>query len=62
MMNFTPMNAAAHLPAIERELDDRRREAANAALLRPLQQASHRLARPVRRALQLRAARLHGAG
>ncbi len=60
MMNFDAMNATAHLPAIERELDERRRAAATSASLRELSASARRVS-PARRALQLGVALLHGA-
>ena len=62
MTSLNPINAAAHLLTLERALDERRHEAATFNLLAQARNLTIRSARPVRRALQLRAARLHGAG
>jgi len=62
MTNLSPMTLTAYLPTIERTLDERRHEAATFHLLAQARNLTVRSARPLRRALQLRAARLHGAG
>ena len=62
MTNLNPMTIPAFLPTIEHALDERRHEAATFNLLAQARNLTIRSARPVRRALQLRAARLHGAG
>ena len=62
MTSLNPINLPAHLAIIERALDERRHEAATHSLLAQARNLTVRSVRPVRRALQLRAARLHGAG
>ena len=62
MTSLNPINLPAHLTTIERALDERRQEAATHNLLAQMRSLTVRSIRPVRRALQLRAARLHGAG
>lgn len=62
MTSLNPINAAAHLLTLEHTLDERRHDAATFNLLAQARSLRVRSARPVRRALQLRAARLHGAG
>jgi hypothetical protein len=54
MTHLDAINATAHLPLIERQLDDRRREATTSAWLREI--------RPLRRAARARARRQHGDG
>ena len=61
MTDLNPINLPAHLATIERTLDERRHEAAMHGLLAQARSLAVRSIRPARRALQLRAARLHGA-